>query len=254
MTTLSILSIKSTTNYDMLKIIDGNRTINKTHVKKLMHSIQNENLLKYQPIVVNEKLEVIDGQHRLEAAKNLGIPIWYTVVEGLNLIDVQVLNENMKTWSLRDFAESYKKIGYKDYAVLLSFCDKYKLPFSVAVPLLSETEIRSGAGNNYSYPSIIRSGEFKLVNLKKAEQVADKIKEVGGLLPKSIWRSREFIRALLYAYKCGIKHDVLITRLKANKKDIPRGYDYRQYLFVLEDIYNYKAYENNRIYLVGKND
>ena len=66
-----------TTDYDIFKQLLGNREINYNHVRRLIKSMQEEYLIV--PIQVNEKMEVIDGQHRIAACKELGFPIYYMI-------------------------------------------------------------------------------------------------------------------------------------------------------------------------------
>lgn len=63
--------IKRTNNYDMFKRLEGNRFVDPKKVNKLKKSINEVGYIS-NPIIVNEKMEVIDGQHRLEALKELG--------------------------------------------------------------------------------------------------------------------------------------------------------------------------------------
>ena len=62
------LQIHSTYDLSIFKILDGNRNINLGHVERLVKSIEENGFLK-MPIIVNDNFDVIDGQHRLMAAK-----------------------------------------------------------------------------------------------------------------------------------------------------------------------------------------
>lgn len=73
------VGIRSTTNYDKFKIHPYGRKISKKHVNRLVDSISRENHLDSSPILVNLNFEIICGQHRLMAAKKLGVPIYYVV-------------------------------------------------------------------------------------------------------------------------------------------------------------------------------
>lgn len=68
--------MEKTKNYSLFKKYAKNRDIDGRHVEKLIASIKTANLLDCEPILVNEKMEVIDGQHRLEAAKSLNLDIY----------------------------------------------------------------------------------------------------------------------------------------------------------------------------------
>ena len=69
--------IHVTSDYDQFTYLVGNRDIVNKHVKSLSAEIDNRDL--EIPIIVNEKMEVCDGQHRLEAYKVLGKPVPYIV-------------------------------------------------------------------------------------------------------------------------------------------------------------------------------
>ena len=59
-------------DYSQFKYLGGNRDI--THSKKLLESITQNGYFNV-PILVNENMEIIDGQGRFEALKMLGLPI-----------------------------------------------------------------------------------------------------------------------------------------------------------------------------------
>ncbi|MBQ2600753.1 ParB N-terminal domain-containing protein [bacterium] len=71
-----VSAVYRTTDYDKFKTLDGNRTVEKSRVNKILKSI-NDNGYIHCPIIVNERMEIIDGQGRLEAVKQLGIPVEY---------------------------------------------------------------------------------------------------------------------------------------------------------------------------------
>ena len=58
-----------TKDLSIFKIIDGNRIPNLSHIRRISGSIKQNGVLM-NPIIVNKSFEVIDGQHRLAAAKD----------------------------------------------------------------------------------------------------------------------------------------------------------------------------------------
>lgn len=112
------MKVETTTTYQAFKPIDGNRYVNQLHLKRLKKSMQ-ENYL-YTIIVVNERMEIIDGQHRFECAKELNLPLNYVVCKGYGLNEVHTLNQNSKVWSSEDYLDGYCKLGYQDYILLES--------------------------------------------------------------------------------------------------------------------------------------
>lgn len=104
------------------------------------------------PIIVNEFMEVIDGQNRLEACKQHGIPIEYTVKRGMRMKEAVALNAYQTSWKLTDYIKAYAEEGREPYVRLLNLINYHK--FSTEVILKVCGTAKSGAN--------IKSGTFKL--------------------------------------------------------------------------------------------
>lgn len=118
--------INSTTEYDIFKFLDGNRNIDTKHVNSLIESIKTKNLLSVRPILVDENFNILDGQHRLEAAKMLGIPIFYFQISSSDKSEIIKLNQNNKNWKLQDFLK-FHSINNKNnnYINILKILTQY---------------------------------------------------------------------------------------------------------------------------------
>jgi len=115
--------VNETKNYDQFKILKGNRTVNMLHVEKLKISFGRKYLLS--PIIVNENFEIIDGQHRFVAAKELGLPVYYIAIGGYSLMDIQIYNTNASNWKKKDFLNMYCDLGRPAYVQFKKFMDTY---------------------------------------------------------------------------------------------------------------------------------
>lgn len=98
--------MQKTTDYAKIKI-PANRAVCEKHVMNLVELNKENNLLDCYPIIVNEKLELFDGQHRLECAKRLGPPVYFIEKAGLkiNAQNLLRLNDSSKAHSLEDKIE-----------------------------------------------------------------------------------------------------------------------------------------------------
>lgn len=170
--------IKQTTDYDQFKTIVGNRLVTPGQVTRLAGSILKKNMLAQDPIIVNEKMEVIDGQHRLEVAKNNKLPIYYIVLEGANILDVMNLNQVQKAWKSKDFIESYAARGNENFVWFHEFIKENKLSVSTALTLLY------GGQDAWVFNSV-KSG--KLVAREEQRETAER--RVGVL-----WELRPFLK------------------------------------------------------------
>ena len=77
-------NVYQTRDYSKFMRLEGNREVVSKRVVKITKSIQQNGYI-LNPIVVNEKMQVIDGQGRLEALKGLKMPIDYVIAEGAGL-------------------------------------------------------------------------------------------------------------------------------------------------------------------------
>ena len=225
--------IQKTTEYSRFKFIGGNRKINLTHLQHLIDSIAKEDMLAYNPIVINGKDEIIDGQHRLLAAKNLKKPIYYQVLSGANLVNVQLFNANLRAWGMKDYLESYIALGKKEYKTLKEFSLTYELPLSVAMGVLVGGKFRSR-----DYLRKFKEGDFKVKNYKKAVRRGQAIKEYKDYTEGAIWKSRDFILALTKVWKY-IRHKTFLKSVIKYGGKIRRYENAYDYLRRFEEIYNY---------------
>ena len=116
--------IGSTKDYEMFKIIDANRSIKQSNVEKLMKSFKlTKGMSKSKPIIVDNKMNVIDGQHRLAACKQLGIPVHYIVSDD-TFDNIPIYNANQEKWGMEDYANYYSKKGNKSYTNILIVKDR----------------------------------------------------------------------------------------------------------------------------------
>ena len=74
-----------TTDYTKFKKTRGNRPVDAAHVEQLKKLISDRDL--EDPIRVNKNMEVIDGQHTLEARKQLDLKIPYIILDSEDPLD-----------------------------------------------------------------------------------------------------------------------------------------------------------------------
>ena len=99
-------TLLTTNNYSMFKLTDYNRNVDLQHVQQLVNELKAGHKF-LQPIVVNEKLEIIDGQHRLKAMEELKRPVEYIVRPGTGKADVISMNNTQKSWNPVAWIQSY---------------------------------------------------------------------------------------------------------------------------------------------------
>lgn len=232
-----------TKNYGLFKKLQGNRLVNEKNVETIKNNIINNGLLP-TVLVVNEKMEVIDGQHRLEAFKQLELPVMFQIYEGLGLEQCVAMNITGKRWELKDYVNSYAEQGSEDYKFLVELMELFP-----SIPLHALASIVGGLGAGLSSKdgmisqSKIRNGEFKLYLTKEesltvlsyVEKFAmHEIRGKRGQILTTVGR-------LYYAKFKGIDYDKLVERfikLQSKKDKVENDADA---ITLLQDYYNYRC-------------
>jgi hypothetical protein len=231
------MQIEQSNDYGRFKILQFNRRISKGHVAQLVEAFQEKpNILQYRPILTNEKLEVVDGQHRFEAAKSLGYPIYYTVGKGLNYKDAQKFNALQRNWTPIDYAESFAKAGDKNYQKYLDFRKRFCITHNVTVAYLAGNT--AAATDSASF----RNGAFKVANEKTAEKHCIMLTEVGDKVPE-FWNRKEFgIAYFTLLNHPDYDHKHFLYKLAAHHaKFLARYENMQDYQRAFERIYNFKT-------------
>jgi len=101
------------------------------HYKKVLESISANDYTQYQPILVDKNMNIVDGQNRFLACKELGLPIYFIVSTEIHIFAAADINQASKNWSMQDYVQHYSKRGKAPYTKMLDLCAKYGQRISV---------------------------------------------------------------------------------------------------------------------------
>ena len=232
------IQVHTTKDYSLFKTLNGNRDVNQLHLTRLKESMKKNHLTTI--IMVNEKFEIIDGQHRFLVSQELKLPINYIISKNYGLKEVQVLNANMKNWQIVDYVNGYCDLGYKDYITYREFVADYGFQSQVAILLLSG-EYMSGS-NKENPASRFKDGKFKVKNLDNAKNMAEKIMMIEPYYKGYLRRS--FIIALVGMFKNeNFEFTEFLAKLKQQPTTMQDCTSSTQYKVLIEEIYNYRRRE-----------
>ena len=230
--------IHTTANHDLFKIIVGNRIVATHRLESLKKSIKEKDL--QVPIIVNSNMEVLDGQHRLKAYKDLDLPVRYIIKNDFTIEDVQTINCTTKHWTLYDFVKSFADLNNGDYKTVMSFYEKYEFPLFECFQILLGKQIGFLTLNK------IKNGEFKVGDLDTAVVWAERIYSCKHYFPH--FRKRDFIRALIFAFNVKeFKWEIYYSRLKNYSLKMHNQADRNDFLIAIQELYNFKTTKKNRI-------
>lgn len=225
-----------TKDYEKFKHLEGNRNIVKPHLKRLKASMQKKFL--FSPILVNEKHQIIDGQHRLEVCKQLGYPVYYIVKKGYGLDEIQVLNSNLKNWNVDDYMNGYIELGIEDYNLYKLFRQEFGFDHQSCLSMLMGKDFVRDGGTSVNQE--FKNGEFRVLDYKKALQSAEKIKMVGQYYKGN--KRRSFVMAMLKCFKNKeYNHSVFMSKISYQSTKLVDCTNEKEYLTLIEEIYNFKS-------------
>lgn len=235
--------VNRTTNYDQFVFLEANRDQSRGHVEALKRAFDEiGNLTRVQPILVNDNMEIIDGQHRFVACKELGEPIFYTVVPGLGVNDARQMNILHRGWTIEDFARSYAAAGDPNYQKYLELREDYGFNHSILMNYITNSQ---GSGGEYKE---FRVGNFVMPDIQEVRSRLTRLAEAGEFVP--MVSDRYFARAFLRAQQVeGYDHKRMLRKLELHQNLLRRYASTEDYLRMLEEIYNHQMQESSRLRL-----
>jgi hypothetical protein len=240
--------------FGMFDLIKSNRPVHEEHVLDLMQKITEKNLLHANPLIVSlgtrDLFEITDGQHRLEAARRLEVPVYFIIDNDLTIDDVPTINSFRRKWTPEDYVHHFVKEGRKDYKVLKEFAERTEISINTAIGLLSG----KSSNLNTFITKQFHMGQFKVESLEHAEKVArlwDEFKKFGH---RSI-NSRTFVNALSRVIQTdGYVHKRMIENMKTRHKAFVGCITMKEYIHAFEQVFNYKMDADKKISFVKEKE
>ena len=231
-------------DYGKFKRLPDNRDVLERRFKKLTASISEKYILC--PIIVNEKMEIIDGQGRFEVLKHLNKPIHYIISPQATSDDCRRMNKYNTNWSRLDFAKSHAKAGKKSYQLLLRICEETGLSISTVLRLANHA---SNARKNQMTRFEIGSVEFDEYDFLKVKNIKEKADEIIGELQYTKKLSNTLYASIKIVIETdGYDHERMLRNCRINRSSFVSTANLADQLVEFERIYNYKARASNRIY------
>lgn len=224
------MKIESTTDYDKFVYLATNRDIDMKHVRDLCASIKRKNLLPLNPVLVSSKMEVFDGQHRIEAARMAGVPVFYFASDELDEDDLISLNNIKKKWKNLDYINFYTIKKRAGFGILSKFIVEYSwLPLTTILMVLNPHSARNIAA--------MKTGNIHVADEEKAKELFDFIAKIGNYT--SVYKSRDFILAMrrVVSQNPQFVKEKFMEKLIKNPKAITKQETQREYEYLIWSIY-----------------
>lgn len=239
----SVNEILQTRDYGFFKFTDKNRIVIPSHVKRLTQSMKDNGWVRGSYVVVDKNGNVIDGQHRVLAAAISKVPINYVIESRISVDNIRLLNTNSKNWNIIDHLQYHVKEGNQNYILLDRFMKNF--------PDLRPTECTMLVKNNSSSATRgeFESGNFVVRDMKVAYDWGHKIMSLKPYFEKGYNKSI-FVRAIVKVLqKPEFNFDEFRHKVQLRPKSIFMCGTVEQYVEMIEDIYNYKRKDDDKLNL-----
>lgn len=226
--------IKTTNNYEMFKKLEGNRITDDRRVEKIKKSILKVGYIT-SPILVNENMEIIDGQGRFEALKQLQLPVEYIVQNSIGIKECVAMNVHQTNWSTVDYINSYADRGVQSFVYVRNLMEMFKI-HNVSIIAVATLGVGKFLDN------CIHEGSLKITQ-EQYENAVKKLEFFGDILKgyNDIKRVNLFYKGLLY---CTEIDGIDLNRLKEKSIDVlergklPPIPTIEEVMQFIEEIYN----------------
>lgn len=232
-------SIYEENDYSRFKKLEGNRFVDPQRVKKIKSSIEQVGWIT-NPIVVNEKMEIIDGQGRFEVLKELGMPVQYVVSEGANLDDCIALNMGQTNWKFTDYVTCYADMGDEVYKMLNDALSMYPRLGTQTVALVLGGFPNAGGAITRS----VKTGSFKIYNPRTAERRLQFVDRCIGDFKEDMGRKGLWAAVLSFCYESDVIDNYKLSEsLRKQRARLSPIATVQQALAEVEKVYNFRRRE-----------
>lgn len=230
--------VMRTKNYDLFKFIKGNRKIDTANLKQLVESMKEKQLII--PITVNENFEIIDGQHRYTACKQLGLPVYYISAHGYDIKDVVRANANGgKKWKDTDYLNEYCSHNDERYIKIKEIVGKYKISVNDFLKLLSIVNKKATTKTKKEF----QEGK---IDINGHERVIEFLEDLEDFSSFKFYKKSNFIAAFSKMYfQKNYDHEYMVKKLPNHIHNLTKQTSSHDYLSLLcNKIYSYGATKN----------
>lgn len=240
----SYSKIYVTTDYSKFKLIKGNRTLHKSKYLQLLKSMETEQLMI--PIAVNDKFEVIDGQHRYNACRELKKPVYYYICDGYGIEQVKRANLVSSNWTKEDYLNLHTTDGLVAYEEFEDILLESGLNVYDLIKVYAQAQEKSSEQLAYEFTN----GSLVNDNIEKVTGFITALKDFEFF---KYYKKKQFVAAFIKLY-FDPRYDQtrMVKRLKSRDavlKELSSNVTKDEYLAKLANgIYSFGAGKNNLYY------
>jgi len=227
--------LQATSKYSLFTIAEFNRDISK--IKPLMESMKKHGFIPAYPIhccrSAGGKLTIKAGHHRFEAAKRLGIPIFYVVCEDAATIH-ELETAGAGQWKPADYLTSFVRCGFDPYLKVQDYIQRTGISLQLSIGMLGGHSAGSSA-----FTKAFKQGLYKVADdtahAETVGRIVVRLKEAGIDFANNFY----LVKAVSHvAHVAEFDADQFIHRVKVNIGMFQKQPHAQGYVTLIDTIYN----------------
>ena len=186
-------------------------------------------------------MEIFEGQHRYIACREMGLPIYYIIVEGLTLEDAISINTVSKKWSAEDYFQHHLALGKPEYIRLKKFMDETGLSLHNARTFLDNISAKGTKQQSTFY-----NGDFVIEDYDRSMEMFKKHMDYSAC--PAFNKAACKLAILKIMNHPQYDHERMVLKLEQLAYKITNRVSTTDYLVAFSDIYNYNASKDKKVY------
>ena len=231
-----------TKNYDLFHNNPDQRKYNPLKTARLVEDMRQDGFRESLCISTYKekgKLYINAGHHRLEAARILGLAVWYVVEAKWSPSALAREGTAASNWTTRDICQMYAAHGNRDYADLLEYSKDGMAP-EMAAALLG-----GGPIGGHGIKATLKNGSFRIRTRDHIEEVLAITKTLAEKHTEA--NTLNFIRALSSFLRLDGFSSVRFVQAVNSQLKLDKCATSSQMMEQLEEMYNYKQRTRDNI-------
>ncbi|MBU2685879.1 MAG: ParB N-terminal domain-containing protein [Gammaproteobacteria bacterium] len=231
-----------TNDYDMFEPFEFNRDVRKT--RQICESMKtfgfDEGSVINCRAKANGKLQIIQGHHRFEVAKGLGVPVAAVIAE--SEVPVWALERGTHPWNVTDFCTGFAREGRKEYQQVLDFSENTGISCGASIALM-----QGAVAGGVCYSDRAKQGDMNITHREHADRIGHIVKRMKGMGHRFA-PARLFITALSKCFLVeGWDDNRWLAKAKTHGALLERQPDEARYLDMIQAVYNRHCKEESQI-------
>lgn len=225
-----------TDDYGLFSFFSYNRDIKTSNLKSVKKSIQKRGLI--MPVLVTNEFYVIDGQHRLLALQELGLPIHYVIAHDYIPNDVEEVNNVGIDWDIYSRVKNLAEHGNADCIKLLELYNIWGSSFAHGT-------INDAFNKSDVHSTRLIKNKTYLIDEEMGNEVLCNALEISEICRKA--KHTKFVRALKSIMLSNKNFDINILKSNAQKKRLNIYNNQNEIRNEIIEVYNYYTRADKKI-------